>query len=251
MSLSGLDKANAVVTGASSGIGLAITKKLVQEGVSVAAISRDKVRLTRALREGGVPDRPPWAAFEADLSDPLQCTKVAEKILEDFRSIQFLILCAGVNHRASLANLSRDAWDRVMNTNLTGPAFLISAFAQHLCEDAGDRGRIVAIGSISANGYSDHVAYSASKAGLRGVIATAALEFGESGVTCYTIEPGWIETPMTANTPAERREKIKSRTALKRLGSVSDIPGLVALLCSTEGGYITGEVIRVAGGLKN
>jgi NAD(P)-dependent dehydrogenase (short-subunit alcohol dehydrogenase family) len=265
MRLTGLEGRVAVVTGAASGIGQAIVRRLTQEHVRVAAVDVYEAGLGRLCRELDEGAAEPYAA---DLTDPLEVADLAKRVLGEVGNVSFLVNVAGgpvaPSHEDQLPRLPTRAfpieeiddvdWARILATNLTTAFLVCRAFVPALKVQRA--GRIVNFTSIAARRGSDRVGahYAAAKGGVIGLTKTLALELGPHGITVNAIAPGFINTERIEATawghqaPGQHRALLDA-IPLGRLGRPDDIPGVVALLCSDAGGYVSGATIDVNGGL--
>jgi 3-oxoacyl-[acyl-carrier protein] reductase len=265
MRLTGLTGRVAVVTGAASGIGQAIVRRLVEEGVRLAVVDVYEDGLDRLSRE--LPDAA-LAPYVADLADPLEVMDLAKRVLGEVGNVSFLVNVAGgpvaPSHEDPLPPLQSRAspieeiddvdWARILATNLTTAFLVCRAFVPAL--KARGFGRIVNFTSIAARRGSDRVGvhYAAAKGGVIGLTKTLALELGPHNITVNAIAPGFINTERMAAVSWGRQEPDQERALLAaiplgRLGRPEDIAGIVALLCSDAGGYVSGATIDVNGGL--
>jgi 3-oxoacyl-[acyl-carrier protein] reductase len=245
----------AIVTGAARGIGAATAKRLAQDGLRVAVIDlaedacADTVEaITKA---GGTA-----LAVGADVSDEAGVAQAAERIAAELGEPTVLVNNAGIIRDNLLFKMSLSDWDWVMAVHLRG-SFLMSRAVQRYMVEA-RFGRIVNMSSTSALGNRGQANYSAAKAGLQGLTKTLALELGKFGVTANAVAPGFVVSDMTRAT-AERmgisyEDFIRSaieRTPVGRVGQPEDIAHTVSFLVSDGAGYVSGQVIYVAGGPKN
>ncbi|WP_116244257.1 SDR family NAD(P)-dependent oxidoreductase [Nocardiopsis sp. FIRDI 009] len=242
----------AIVTGAARGIGAATAERLAREGRSVAVLdlkeSDAQQVVDRIAAEGGRA-----LAVGCDVSDADQVAAAVDTVAERLGPPQILVNNAGVLRDNLLFKMSVEDWDTVMNVHLRG-AFLMSRAAQaHMTEHKW--GRIVNLSSSSAQGNRGQANYSAAKAGLQGFTKTLAIELGKFGVTCNAVAPGFVETDMTRAT-AERvgvdydamKEFKAAEIPVRRVGEPDDIANTIAFLTGEAAGFVSGQVIYVAGG---
>eukprot|EP00949_MAST-11_sp_MAST-11-sp1_P002688 g2688.t1 len=242
----------AVVTGGTRGIGLAVAERLAAEPyfARVAVLARSANNEQQVHGE----EKSKPIGFPCDVSSADQ---VREKIGEAARAlggINVLVNCAGITAQdALLVRSSDDMIHDVVSTNLLGAMYTCRATIPHFMR-AGRRGEpcsIVNIGSIvGSSGNTGQSAYAASKAGLTGLTKSLAKELGSRGVRVNLVEPGYIDTSMTEGLATERKSAIAEATPLQRLGNPEEVAHLAAFLCGPESGFITGQVIRVDGGLN-
>ncbi|GIJ48728.1 3-oxoacyl-ACP reductase [Virgisporangium aliadipatigenens] len=242
----------AIVTGAARGIGAAAARRLAASGhaVGVVDLTEDGGRETvEAITAAGGKA----VAVGADVSDPAQVDAAVKRVVAEFGPVAVLVNNAGVLRDNLLFKMTDDDWDTVMGVHLKG-AFLMSRACQsHMVEQR--FGRIVNLSSSSALGNRGQANYSAAKAGLQGFTKTLAIELGQFGVTANAIAPGFIATEMTAATAArmgvdfeEFQKASAARIPVRRVGTPDDIGALVAFLAGDDAGFISGQVIYVAGG---
>ncbi|GHE09817.1 3-oxoacyl-ACP reductase FabG [Klenkia taihuensis] len=245
----------AIVTGAARGIGAAIATRLAADGMSVAVLDLDEGACgatVEAIRAAGGDA----VAVGADVSDEASVAAAVDRVAEQLGGPTVLVNNAGITRDNLLFKMSTADWDAVMGVHLRG-AFLMSRAAQkHMVE--AEFGRIVNLSSVSALGNRGQVNYSAAKAGMQGFTKTLAIELGRYNVTANAIAPGFIETEMTAAT-AERVgmpfEDFKAAAAkqipVARVGQPEDIAHTVSFLASEGAGFVSGQVIYVAGGPRD
>ena len=240
----------ALVTGASRGIGRAIAIALGQRGA--------KVIINYASREDAA--REAVAAVEAaggqaaiagfDVADPAAVAAAIKAIGKDHGGLDILVNNAGVAINGLVMRYSDEQWQKSLAVNLGGAFHCIRAAATLLLRAKG-AGRIINLTSVVGEmGNAGQVAYAASKAGLIGLTMSTARELASRGVTCNAIAPGFIETDMTAeHLPEAQRAKLLEQIPLGKIGHADDVAGAAAFLAGPEAGYITGQVLRVNGGM--
>jgi len=240
----------ALVTGASRGIGRAIAIALGRRGAKVIinyASKEDAARETAAAVEaaGG------QAAIVAfDVANSTAVTDAIKGIGKEHGGLDILVNNAGVAVNGLLMRFTDEQWAKTMNTNLAGAFHCVRA-ASTLLLRAKEHGRIINITSVvGEQGNAGQAAYAASKAGLIGFTMSTARELASRGVTSNAIAPGFIETDMTAeHLPEAQRTKLIEQIPLGRIGKAEDVGDCAAFLAGPEAGYITGQVLRVNGGM--
>ncbi|UFS97684.1 3-oxoacyl-ACP reductase FabG [Nocardia huaxiensis] len=242
----------AIVTGAARGIGAATAKALAAEGYAVAVLDLDEAACKTVVEEIEVAGGRALAVA-ADVSDEDSVTAAVQRVAADLGAPTVLVNNAGIIRDNMLFKMTAGDWDAVMNVHLRG-SFLMSRAVQSYMTSAG-WGRIINLSSTSALGNRGQANYSAAKAGLQGFTKTLAIELGRFGVTVNAIAPGFIETEMTAAT-AERmglsfeefRDAVVKQIPVGRAGKPEDIAAAVSFLAGERAGYISGQVLYVAGG---
>jgi NAD(P)-dependent dehydrogenase (short-subunit alcohol dehydrogenase family) len=224
----------AVVTGAASGIGAALTSRLKAHDVKVAALD---------VRSAQFAD----LSLEVDCGDAEAVHAAVQKAAFELGPPTLAVHCAGITRDAMLWKLHVEDWDAVLRVNLSGAWFLLKAMVPHL-RAAGD-GSVVLVGSINgARGKIGQSAYAASKAGVVGLAKSAARELGHFGVRVNVVAPGFVETPMTAPLADEFRAKAIAETSLGRIAHPDDVVGAILFLLSQSARHVTGHVLNVDGG---
>jgi 3-oxoacyl-[acyl-carrier protein] reductase len=237
----------ALVTGASRGIGEAIARRLAAEGAHVIAAARSAEALEK-LVTGIVSGGGKATALRMDLSDGASVEAAAKSALEVHGVVDVLVNNAGVTEDNLILRMSREAWDRVLATNLTGAFLLIQAIVKSMVRKR--YGRIVNITSVvGLMGNAGQANYAASKAGLIGLTKSVARELASRNITCNAVAPGFIETEMTEKMTPAAREALSGQIPAGRLGAPADVAEAVAFLASESAAYITGHVLNVSGGL--
>ncbi|MFE3071559.1 3-oxoacyl-ACP reductase FabG [Streptomyces sp. NPDC059247] len=245
----------AVVTGAARGIGAATAIRLAAEGRAVAVLDLDEAAcgdtVEKITAAGGTA-----LAVGCDVSDAAQVEAAVARVAEELGAPTILVNNAGVLRDNLLFKMSESDWDLVMNVHLKG-AFLMAKACQKHMVDAGF-GRIVSLSSSSALGNRGQANYSAVKAGLQGLTKTLAKELGKFGVTANAVAPGFIVTEMTAQT-AERvgmgfedfQAAAASMIPVQRVGRPEDVANAIAFFTGDDAGFVSGQVMYVAGGPLN
>ena len=242
----------AIVTGAARGIGAATAQRLATDGMAVAVLDLDAAACAGTVdaitAAGGQA-----LAVGADVSQADQVEAAVGKVAADLGPPVVLINNAGVIRDNLLFKMTDDDWDTVLGVHLRG-AFLMSRAAQKFMVDQ-RFGRIVNLSSSSALGNRGQVNYSAAKAGMQGFTKTLAIELGKFGVTANAVAPGFIATDMTAATAArvgmdfgEFQAAAATRIPVRRVGQPEDIAHVISFLVSEGAGFVSGQVIYVAGG---
>ena len=239
-----LNGKTAVVTGASRGIGAAIAEKLASMGANIAIIDYGDAGEEKAKIAAGYGVR--VEAYNCDVSSTQQCTETVKRITDDFGGFDILVNNAGITRDNLIVTMEEAEFDAVMGTNRKGTFKMRKASGRNFIRRK--YGKIINIASVSALiGVAGQANYSSSKAGIIALTKVTAREFGGKNVCCNAIAPGFIKTKMTEE--LGRDGDILKQIPLKRLGEVEDVAQLAAFLASPESDYITGEVIRVDGGL--
>ncbi|MGW5379645.1 3-oxoacyl-ACP reductase FabG [Nocardia sp. NPDC003999] len=245
----------AIVTGAARGIGAAVARRLAADGMAVAVLDLDEAACKTVVDDieaaGGRA-----LAVGVDVSDEAAVTQAVDRVAAALGAPTVLVNNAGILRDNLLFKMSADDWDAVMNVHLRGSFLLARAAQAHMIEQKW--GRIVNLSSTSALGNRGQANYAAAKAGLQGFTKTLALELGKFGVTANAVAPGFIETEMTAATAARMNisfEELKAAMATQipvaRTGTPADIAHTVSFLVSEGAGFVSGQVIYVAGGPRN
>ncbi|MGI5144426.1 MULTISPECIES: 3-oxoacyl-ACP reductase FabG [unclassified Streptomyces] len=242
----------AIVTGAARGIGAATAERLAKDGNAVAVLDLDKEAceetVARIVEAGGRA-----LAVAADVSDAESVEQAVAQVAEVLGPPVILVNNAGVTRDNLLFKMSNEDWDLVMNVHLRGTFLMSRAVQAHMTK--AQWGRVVNLSSVSALGLRGQANYSTAKAGLQGFTKTLAIELGKFNVTVNAIAPGFIATEMTRRT-AERLgvpwEEFVANSAraipVGRVGEPEDIANVVSFLAGKESGFVSGQVIYVAGG---
>lgn len=228
-----------LVTGASRGIGHAIAASFVAAGDQVVA----------TYRSGSPDDVPPGAlAVPCDVASTDSVDQALAAAEAAHGPVEVLVANAGITRDQLVLRMTDTDFEQVLDTNLTGAFRVVRRATKGMLRLR--RGRVVLISSVvGLTGSTGQVGYGASKAGLVGLARSLAREVGPRGITANVVAPGFIETDMTAALDAQTQDAYRARVPLGRFGSAEEVAGVVAFLASEAGGYITGAVVPVDGGL--
>ncbi|WP_327243719.1 SDR family NAD(P)-dependent oxidoreductase [Streptomyces sp. NBC_01320] len=245
-------RGTAIVTGAARGIGAAVARQLARDGLAVGVIDLDEADCAGTVQaikdDGGAA-----TAVAADVADEVAVTAAVARVATELGPPTVLVNNAGVGPRADLVEMTTEQWDAVLGVNLRGPFLVTRAVAPHMI--AAGWGRIVTMSSISAVGDAARVDYGSAKAGLLGFTKSLALQLGRHGITANAIAPGFVVSDMT-RTSARRLglgfEEFQRNAAqsipVGRVGQPEDIAHTASYLVSPGAGFVSGQVIYVAGG---
>jgi 3-oxoacyl-[acyl-carrier protein] reductase len=244
----------AVVTGAARGIGAGVAKRLAADGHAVAVLDLDEASCKPVVEEIETAGSRALAVG-VDVADEPGVQAAVERIAAELGEPTVLVNNAGIIRDNLLFKMTTDDWDQVMGVHLRGSFLMTRAVQGHMTKAGW--GRIVNLSSTSALGNRGQANYAAAKAGLQGFTKTLALELGRHGVTANAIAPGFIETEMTAAT-AERIgvpfEQFKATAAsqipVARTGTPDDVAHAVSFFASEDAGFVSGQVLYLAGGPK-
>lgn len=232
----------AVVTGGTRGIGLSITKALIEDGYKVAALYHGNDEAAKACEEDTGAK-----AYKVDVADFEGCEKAIESIISELGSISVLVNNAGITRDGMLHKMKPENWHEVIETNLTSCFNLCRIIVPHMRENK--YGRIINISSINGQkGQFGQVNYSAAKAGMLGFTKALALESAGKGITVNAICPGYIETEMTLQMKQEVLDSIIRQIPVTRMGTTEEIAATVSFLASEKAAFITGSTISANGG---
>lgn len=238
----------AIITGASRGIGKAIAIKYASQGADIAFLhfmdADNAAQTEKELLEMGVKAK----GYECNVADFEACKAAFDQIIADFGEAHILVNNAGITRDKLMLQMTEQDFDMVVGVNLKGAFNMTKAVYQHFMKKR--RGRIINMSSIvGLTGNAGQTNYSSTKAGLIGLTKSVAKELGSRNVTVNAIAPGFIKTDMTDAMPEKAKEAALGAIPMKRMGQVEDIANLALFLASDEAAYITGEVIRVDGGM--
>jgi 2-hydroxycyclohexanecarboxyl-CoA dehydrogenase len=241
----------AVVTGGASGIGLGIARRLAADGHRVAVLDRDGSAAKAAAQDIHT-EGTTTLAVEADVADRRAVTGAFERVRAELGPVDILVTSAGVESFDPLLDIGSEKWDRILAVNLTGTFSCVQAAVPDMI--SAGRGRIVTISSTGAQTGGPNIAhYAASKGGVEALTRALATELAQHRITANAIAPSIIDTPMARKAASAGDfpgiEAIAPMVPLGRVGTPADIAATCSLLCSDGGGFITGQVIGVNGGM--
>ena len=243
-----LENKTAIITGGSKGIGKGIVEKFAQEGCNIAftylSSESSAIEVEKNAKSYGVK----VIKYKSDASNFDQSSELIENVIKDFGSYDILINNAGITRDNLLLRMDEDSWKKVIDINLNSCFNLTKCALREFMKKKD--GVIINISSIvGVKGNAGQSNYSASKAGINGFTKSVALELGSRNIRCNAIAPGFIETDMTSQGDGKLLESWIESIPLKRAGNVSDVANLCSYLASDKASYITGQIIKVDGGL--
>jgi 3-oxoacyl-[acyl-carrier protein] reductase len=238
----------AIVTGASRGIGRGIALRLAQDGATVVVNYRSDEKAAQET-VGAIEGAGGRSLLVAgDVSQAEDASRLVATAVKECGGVHILVNNAGISVDMLTMRLSEADWDRVLNTDLKGAFLVTKAALRPLLKQKW--GRIINIASVVAyTGNVGQASYAAAKAGLIGFTKSVAREVATRGVTANVVAPGLIATPMTAALPAEIRDWMLAQIPMARMGVVDDVAAVVSFLAGEETSYLTGQIIKVDGGM--
>ena len=243
-----LTQHNALVTGSSRGLGRAIALELGRAGYRVAVHYAGRESAAQDVAEEIRSSGGQASVFGADLSDRAAASSLVDRVILEFGSLEVLVNNAGITKDGLLIRMKDEDWDSVLRTNLDSAFYTCRAAIKNMMRAR--YGRIVNVSSIvGVQGNPGQVNYVASKAGLIGLSKALAKEYGSRGITVNAIAPGFIESDMTAELPEKVRAAYLEGIPAGRFGKPEEVAATVRFLCSSEAGYLNGQVIGVDGGM--
>jgi NAD(P)-dependent dehydrogenase (short-subunit alcohol dehydrogenase family) len=242
----------AVITGAASGIGLGIAQHLAAAGHQVALLDRNGDGAAVAASELAATGAAA-IGVGADVSDRAAVSEAFDRVRSELGPIHILVTSAGIEDFTPVADITPELWDQILAVNLTGTFACVQAAVPDM--QAAGWGRIVTIASSSAQSGAPNMAhYAASKGGVISLTKALAVELARMGITANSISPSLVDTPMARKAEAEGKfigvDVVAPMVPLGRAGTPDDIAAAAAFLCSEGGGYITGQVLGVNGGMR-
>src|SRR5512145_418811 len=239
----------ALVTGASRGIGRAIAVELARGGATVALnyagnVAAASEALALVQQAGAAQAK----LYQFDVADPAACAAAVERVVAELGGLHVLVNNAGISIDQLVMRMKDEDWNRSLQVNLTGNFNLIRAVARPMMKAKG--GAIINVTSVIGEmGNAGQAAYAAAKAGQIGLTKSVARELASRNIRVNAVAPGYIETDMTSGLPEAAKAKMMEMIPLARLGAAEDVANAVAFLASDQASYVTGEVLRVNGGM--
>ena len=238
----------ALITGAAKGIGRSIAVEMAQNGADIAVNYANSSMAAEELKEELLKLKVKCEIYQCDVSDFSESKKMAERVLKDFGHVDILVNNAGITCDNLVIAMDEDGFDRVIEVNLKGAFNMIKHLYPHFMRNRS--GTIINMASVvGITGQAGQLNYAASKGGLIAVTKSVAKELAGRGITCNAIAPGFIETEMTDKLSGELKQRYIDAIPMKRTGKAAEVAKLAVFLASGSAAYITGEVIKVDGGL--
>lgn len=244
-----LQEQNVIVTGANRGIGKVIAREFAEKGATVGVLGRREEAVEDTVDElSETTGNQHVSPVVADVSDYEQTTDAIQEWVEKRDGIHTLINNAGMNRDGLLMRMKEDDWKSVLEVNLDGAFHCTKAVIRSMIRN--EWGRIIMISSVAGiMGNPGQSNYAASKSGMIGFSKSIARELGSRNITSNTIAPGYIRTDMTEELDEERKQTVLDATPMERFGDAEEIADCALFLASERASYITGETIRVDGGM--
>jgi 3-oxoacyl-[acyl-carrier protein] reductase len=237
-----------LITGGARGIGKSIAERFHAEGAQIVAVDVN-VEVAQATAAELSAKGAKCLGLKCDVTKAAECEAIIETVLKEFGKIDVLVNNAGITQDGLLIRMTDEAWDAVININLSGAFKMLRAAAKPMMKARS--GCVVNIASVVALiGNPGQANYCSSKAGLLGLTKSSARELAPRGIRINAVAPGFIETAMTAKLSEEQRKALATQIPLGKLGSPEDVASVVCFLASKDAAYVTGQVISICGGMS-
>lgn len=238
----------AVITGASRGIGKTTALAMANLGCNIAVIYNGNSAGAQEVCEQAKTCGVKAIAYQCNAGDVEAVGTTCKKILDDFGSVDILVNNAGITKDNLILKMTEAEFSEVVHVNLNSAFYFIKCLSRSIMRSS--CGRIINVTSVSGMmGNAGQANYSAAKAGMIGLTKTVAKEFAARGVTCNAVAPGFIATDMTEQLPETVKKQALDTIPLRRMGTVEEVANVIVFLASDFSSYITGEVIRIDGGI--
>lgn len=243
-----IEKKTALVTGGSRGIGRAAALALAKDGMNVAIVFAGNTQAAEETLQQLQALGAEAKAYQCNVADSEAVKTTVQQVLNDFGGVDVLVNNAGVTHDGLLLSAKEEDLERVLSVSLKGAFHMIQALYRNFMKKRA--GRIINVSSVvGLHGNSGQTSYAAAKAGVIGLTKSIAKELAGRNVTCNAVAPGFIQSDMTNAMPEKARDVAIATIPLGRPGLPEDVAQVIAFLASDSAAYITGEVLRVDGGL--
>lgn len=241
-----LENKTALITGGSRGIGEAIVRAFVNQGAKVVLTYLHSEEKAHALIQELGKDK--VRAIQCDGSDAVSVQVAVETAFKHLGQIDVLVNNAGITQDQLLLRMTEENWDKVIDVNLKSVFLFTKIVCKYMLRQGGS---IISLSSVMGmDGNAGQTNYAASKAGVIGFTKSVAQEYGSRNIRCNAIAPGWIQTEMTAKASEEVQSEFEKSVSLNRVGQPQEVAEVAVFLGSDMSSYITGQVIRVCGGIK-